>query len=317
MEPPDGQVLDGLPEESKPSLRPEDAGKTLALGVLLSSGLGPFIKHEFWGAVLSTMPMLLLAAYYTRKRGVALAEAFPLAHVSLTALLGPVPIYLCLKVIEADIIVATDYLAGGRLSSWGELVPSAGGGLSFAQGLVAAALVAPIVEELVFRGFCHKCFSGWNAGWAAVFPTLIFACFHHPLGIPGAFLGGVLFSIFSRREYSLLAGILVHAVSNGCLTVFGHVMAGSSPPQFLPVMIVIHILVLIVLVRRRQYVKGLWLEFRSLWRQFVSRPEFGVRMRAVLKHWSYKIILLMIILTAAAIVAIPYLERHLDPSRLM
>ncbi len=314
VETPDGPVVDGLPEETKPSLRPEDAGKVIVLGILLSNVVGIIIRHEFLASVFAMMPMVLLAVYYTRKREVSLAEAFPMAPVSLAFLLGPVPVYLCAKVLEADVIVAIDYLAGGKLSGWGEMFPSAGGGLLFTQMLIAAAVVAPIAEELVFRGFCHKCFVGWNAGWAAVFPSIIFASFHHPLGMPGAFLGGVLFSIFSTREYSLLAGILVHAVSNGCLTVFGRMMAGSSPSQFLAVMIVIHVLLLIVLVVQRRYVKGLWLEFRSLWRQFASRPQFGVRMRTVFKHWSYKIILLMMLLTAAAMVAIPYLERHLGPA---
>lgn len=303
--------IPGQPEENVPSLRPEDAGIVIALGTLLGNVVGIVVNHAFLVSLIGMLPMVFLAVRYTRKRGVPLSRAFPLTPVPRALLVTSMLVYLSVKVIEVDIMVAIDLLSGGSLSGWGEMFPSAGTGLSLPQALIATAVVAPVVEELVFRGFCYECFTGWNTGWSAVFPSLIFACFHHPLGIPSAFLAGMLLSIL-RRQSSLLATMLVHAVCNGFLTVAALLLAASSPYTLLLLLIVVHLLVLTVLVINRRHIKELWLEFRSLLKQFFARPQFGVRMRLLLKHWSYKVILLLIALTFAAMLVTPYLIRHLE-----
>lgn len=295
------------PEGCKPSLSPKDAGTVIVLGILIGNGAGMLFRSEFLGSVFAMLPLVLLARHYTRKNGVPLEEAFPMKRVPLSRLLRPVPAFLCLKVVEIDILSLIDHLSGGRLTSFGELLPSASSGMSFIEVLIVTAIVAPIVEELVFRGFSYRCFTDWNIGWAAIFPSLVFACFHHPLGMPSAFMAGVFFSISAARERSLRASMLVHAVANGALTVFSNVDERLSASGLVTLLVFIHVLVVVIMVLDRRYIKGLWLEFRSLWQQFVEKPQLGFRIRILLKHWSYRILLLVIVITALTLAAIPFL----------
>ena len=101
--------------------------------------------------------------------------------------------------------------------------------------------------------------------------------------------------------------MLVHAVANGALTVFSNVDERLSASGLVTLLVFIHVLVVVIMVLDRRYIKGLWLEFRSLWQQFVEKPQLGFRIRILLKHWSYRILLLVIVITALTLAAIPFL----------
>jgi len=83
--------------------------------------------------------------------------------------------------------------------------------------LIAAVIVAPICEEVFFRGFVFPGLCrGMPVGWAIVLSALLFATTHAD---PGSFI--VLFAIglalaFLRwRTHSLWPGIMLHALNNG------------------------------------------------------------------------------------------------------
>ena len=82
--------------------------------------------------------------------------------------------------------------------------------------LVLAVLVAPIVEELVFRGIL---FRTWEAEWgwpmALVASSLVFAAYH-PVPV-AAFFGSILLTTLFRRTGSIRACILAHAAYNALL----------------------------------------------------------------------------------------------------
>ena len=79
--------------------------------------------------------------------------------------------------------------------------------------ILTAGLLAPIVEELVFRGLLYQ---AWKSAWgwlgAAVGSAVVFGFFH------GAFLpqlvGGLIFVAVMRRASSLRASIYTHALFN-------------------------------------------------------------------------------------------------------
>lgn len=80
--------------------------------------------------------------------------------------------------------------------------------------LLIGGLVAPFVEELVFRGMLYNAWErqwGWFA--AAVASSAVFA-FMHPSVYIAQFLGGLILVCVYRRTGSLRASIVVHAVSN-------------------------------------------------------------------------------------------------------
>jgi membrane protease YdiL (CAAX protease family) len=78
---------------------------------------------------------------------------------------------------------------------------------------VLAGILAPIVEELVFRGMLYRAWAlrwGWFPG--ALATSLVFAVFHS--GMVSQFFGSLLFVSLLRRTGSLRACIFSHAAFN-------------------------------------------------------------------------------------------------------
>jgi membrane protease YdiL (CAAX protease family) len=88
--------------------------------------------------------------------------------------------------------------------------------LEFGLVLLAGAVVAPIVEEIFFRGFIFKGFlEQKGAARAYLFSAAIFAAVHMnaPAFIP-IFAMGLLLSAMYARSGSVIPGMAAHAVNN-------------------------------------------------------------------------------------------------------
>lgn len=87
-------------------------------------------------------------------------------------------------------------------------------------GFIAIALLAPIVEEVAFRGIILKSLLSTEKlsvkpWWAITISALIFAAIHmNPVQMPHAFLMGLLLGWIYYRTGSILPGVLIHFVNN-------------------------------------------------------------------------------------------------------
>lgn len=76
-----------------------------------------------------------------------------------------------------------------------------------------AVALAPMVEEVVFRGLLYR---AWEKEWgwisAAVASSAVFGFFH--LHFMSAFLSGLVFACLYRRTGTLVAPIIAHALGN-------------------------------------------------------------------------------------------------------
>lgn len=82
--------------------------------------------------------------------------------------------------------------------------------------LIAGAIVAPVVEEIYFRGFVFRAYLDQKGlRRAFVYSAGLFAIVHLNLAafVP-IFTMGLLLSLFYRRTESLIPGIVAHAVNN-------------------------------------------------------------------------------------------------------
>ena len=81
------------------------------------------------------------------------------------------------------------------------------------RSLLVMGILAPLVEELVFRGLLYR---AWEAQWgwipAMLASSALFAAYH-PNFIP-AFIGGILYVCVYRRTGSIWAPISVHVAFN-------------------------------------------------------------------------------------------------------
>ncbi len=88
--------------------------------------------------------------------------------------------------------------------------------------LVQAAVFAPIVEEIMFRGILFKGLDlRWGKWAAAGLSAAVFALSHNTL--PGGFLQlwtlGFVFALVCHRNRSILPNIFMHAIHNGLISI--------------------------------------------------------------------------------------------------
>ncbi|MDP1827617.1 MAG: type II CAAX endopeptidase family protein [Archangium sp.] len=94
---------------------------------------------------------------------------------------------------------------------------------------LAAVCMAPIVEELLFRGVFFRALSPWNVRWAAFLSAGVFSAYHlDPVGFLARFEIGLLLAWLFWRTRSLGACIGAHAANN-LLAMSGALIAQQGP----------------------------------------------------------------------------------------
>ena len=97
-------------------------------------------------------------------------------------------------------------------------------------GFLVICILAPLVEELVFRGaILRALLQGCRNHWVAIaISALIFAVVHaNPVQMPHAFMMGLLLGWMYYRTHSVIPGILVHWVNNTMAYVVYHLGYGT------------------------------------------------------------------------------------------
>ena len=100
---------------------------------------------------------------------------------------------------------------------------------SFVILFVLLVIMAPVAEEVFFRGFLFKLIRGRCSGLASVGSTAVaFAALHgSPTVLPWLLFMGVVFGALVEQTGSLYSSIMLHAMVNG-LTVLGMIIALST-----------------------------------------------------------------------------------------
>lgn len=115
-----------------------------------------------------------------------------------------------------------------------DFLPLFGGGI---QGLLLALLlgsmVAPLAEEIFFRGFIYAGLrSRWGTVWGMIASSLVFALAHlSPSVILPVFLMGVILAFVYAYSGSLWPAIFLHGVMNGMAFV-GSYLSSNYPRLF-------------------------------------------------------------------------------------
>ena len=163
--------------------------------------------------------LLLLLYAVVRRRGLRFGPALALralgpASAVLTLVTGTT---LALVITMASVLhppkeqLAIDRLMSTRAAA--ELV------------IVAAVLIAPLVEELLFRGYIYTLLEGlWGSNRAVVTSGLLFGAIHFPQLWPEEFqmallcVVGLILSLTRARTGSTTASICLHFAYNGTLS---------------------------------------------------------------------------------------------------
>ena len=101
--------------------------------------------------------------------------------------------------------------------------------------VVLTVVIAPMVEEVIFRGFLLNRWWWYHGAWrGAVFSSLVFALLH--VDFLGALVFGLILSLVYIKTKSLVGPIIVHMANNGlvvALLLAEGVVTGSIEPPTL------------------------------------------------------------------------------------
>lgn len=191
------------------------------LAVLLIDLLFPALSSGamYYSMMVSVIPCLLFLYFLFRNNNlVSLDEnktEEPSSRFSLPVFLHFFLIFCGVQWISSLLTIPLVLLFQkmGLDLSYSEMAAK-GGALNDIPMLVYTILIAPIVEELVFRGVFYKRFKAFGSFFTAFACSLFFALIHSNFlqFIPAFMLGFVLFAI--RDKYGLRYSILLHLTNN-------------------------------------------------------------------------------------------------------
>ena len=136
-----------------------------------------------------------------------------LVRVPFARLFALIPLGLMLNVFVSSLLAL---LPASWMASYEEASAAVfGSGLNALTALMVAVL-APLTEEILFRGLIYTRFArGLPRGWATAASALLFGAMHmQPVWIVYAALFGALLCMVMDRYASLLAAIVLHMAFN-------------------------------------------------------------------------------------------------------
>ena len=161
--------------------------------------------------------MPILGAFFAIGLLAVVVAVAPLGRAALPALgLRPAPwkylVFGPLATLALSVAVSQLGIEPQGMKQVIELVPK-----QIAPSLLLLAVLAPIVEELVFRGLIYGWVAGrWSTMAALIVSSLAFAAAHfEPAHIVLVLPLGLLFGWMRRRTDSLLPSLVAHVLNNG------------------------------------------------------------------------------------------------------
>ncbi len=223
-----GQRLDSVPASGPAEgikWRVGDVLKVFGILVVVQAilaflpSVGLSVTQEWIAAYLflllsfAYLPLLVLTLYYIRKRGgrvnqIGISPARP-KHFVLGVFFG-------LALMIASALVSILLAPFGLVPAQESLREIMGLPGVFPTMLLWAGILAPIIEEIFFRGFCYGAFkSRWGRGIAIAISSLLFAVAHFdPLGVVQFTVLGVLLAYAYDRTGSLPLVTVAHVMNN-------------------------------------------------------------------------------------------------------
>ena len=171
--------------------------------------------------------MLLWSVRFTGTRSLSEAIRYRRKGTVVEYVVLPLLLFLCWGVLSIAVSPIALYLET-HLPAWlpvwatqGALIngltscPPIQRNITLVLAVLFSGFVAPVVEELYFRGFLLPRMEHW--GWAApVVNSLLFAAYHFyfPGNVPGIFVAFVPISYVVMVKKNWRIGVVVHSLSN-------------------------------------------------------------------------------------------------------
>jgi membrane protease YdiL (CAAX protease family) len=196
-------------------------GLLVGSGVADPAGLDPVLLLA--AAVVGQVAGLAAAVALLRSRGAPFAEVVGPVRPVLRRLGVGLALGAGTMVVSSLVVALLVRLSGSDAVPEQLILDDAlAGGVRTAVALVAAVLLAPVAEELLFRGLLYRALRRRRSvAVAATVSSVLFAAIHldvavtQPLALVGLALVGVVLALAYERTGSLVVPVAAHAGYNG------------------------------------------------------------------------------------------------------
>lgn len=128
---------------------------------------------------------------------------------------------------------------------------------TYAADFISSIILAPIAEELIFRGVVLRCSAKISGRFAIFFSALMFGLMHgNPYQFVLAFLIGIPLAMIAMKTGSIIPSIICHMANNllveaySIMEYFDEDLAYALNLLSIPVFIIIGIIVLVIMIRK-------------------------------------------------------------------
>lgn len=182
--------------------------------MLLQEILEKLLAQTTFISLISSIVVLLVIFIIFKARKKNIKEDILIKKIDKRAILPIILMGLALNILT-EIFISVIPFSEDLLMEYSQNVALAFSG-NIVIDIIAVAIIAPIVEEVVFRGLVFtRLNKGMNVVLAVILSSLLFAVMHLQLiWIIYAFVFGVIFNLIYIRFKSLLANILLHMSYN-------------------------------------------------------------------------------------------------------
>lgn len=202
-----------------------------AAGVMFFSPTLIGITSVQMGLLIGELFLPLPIYLWAKKNGANLCKLFRINSVPWRAVTAAIPLSLGLTIIidELDRFAQTLAPTPLEFSKIQEIV-TISNPLSAVFIIGVVVIIAPLIEELVFRGFLQRIleYRIRDVTKAVLYSALIFAFIHfNPWWIVQIYIIGVFMGYVAWRTNSIWISFVIHAINNGVAILFSHLTDGT------------------------------------------------------------------------------------------
>jgi membrane protease YdiL (CAAX protease family) len=180
-----------------------------------------YLSNPFKKILLGVGSNVFIFYYAYRRAGVPLKELFPAKMFNLL-ILFPVILFLWAEQNLIDQVnIAVNTILPAPAWFWELFNKIFESDYGIYGAILKVAIMAPIIEEMIFRGvIMHGLMRNYSKFTAVFVSALLFALFHlNPWQFPATFVLGLVLGILMLRTRNIYLCILGHAANNGLVLI--------------------------------------------------------------------------------------------------
>ena len=171
--------------------------------------------------VLGVGSNIFIFYYAYRRAGVQLKELFPAKSFNFLILIPIVFFFWAAQNLIGEVNIALDKVLPPPSWFWELFNKIFENDYGIYGAILKVVIMAPVIEEMIFRGVIMHGLMRNNSKFTAVFVSaLLFALFHlNPWQFPATFVLGIVLGILMLRTRNIYLCILGHAINNGLVLI--------------------------------------------------------------------------------------------------